>query len=67
MGISDLPDIDEDDWRSYQADQFTASARPAADALSFESFAAQSYAPIARAEATWIAVEPTSVRPREGS
>ena len=50
MGISDLPDIDEDDWRDYQADQFTASTRPTADALAFEGFAAQSYAPIARAE-----------------
>lgn len=36
MSIFDLPDISDEDWNSYQADEFRRMTQPHADALSFQ-------------------------------
>jgi len=51
MGIADLPDIDEDDYRNYQADIFRRQAQPLSDSASFLSSTVPFLAHVEQAQA----------------
>ena len=50
-GLAGLPDISEDDWNTYTADQFSRSVQPFQDALAFQQNALGSFDSIMAAQA----------------
>ena len=46
MGIADLPDISDEDWNAYTADQFRAATDPILDSLRFQHDTATGFDPI---------------------
>lgn len=51
FGLAGLPDVSDDDWNAYTADQFSASIDPFRESLRFQQMTANAFDPILNAAA----------------